>query len=124
MTNLPPPSRPSSGRLPAPAADALLLRGLAAWREDVARPAADDLAVRVLAAARRGDADDLRFRRVARVYSAAAAVLLVVGVGGSVLAVRPPAGASSRAPRIDDLETSRLARELAITLDGQRVGDR
>ncbi len=76
----------------------------------------------MLAGVRQGDADERRFERVARVYAAAAAVLLVVGVGGS-LAVRRTVRESARvAPRLDDLEASRLAQELAVTLDDQHVG--
>lgn len=102
--------------------DALLARVVSAWRDDVARPAADGLSARVLAAARRGGDDDVRFRRVARVYAAAAVALLAVGVGGTLVLrrVAPPRSA----PRLDDLESERLARELAVTIDAQRVGGR
>jgi hypothetical protein len=111
--------------------DALLARGLDLVRADLEEAAASrlpaprlpgqGLAERVLAAARAGDADAVRFARLARVYAAAAAVLLVVGVGGSVM-VRRPALSQRAAPRLDDLEVSRLAREAAVTLDDQHVG--
>ena len=104
--------------------DALLARGLEAFRDDCARAPADGLASRVLAQVRRGDAESARFARVARAYSVAAAVLLVVGVGGSVITRRAAHGASHSAPRIDDLEANRLARELAVTLDDHPVGGR
>ena len=112
---------PASPKIPLDD-DALLARALDAFRADAARLPADGLAARVLAGVRRGDADERRFERVARVYAAAAAVLLVVGVGGS-LAVRRSVPASARvAPRLDDLEAARLAQELAVTIDDQRVG--
>ena len=102
--------------------DALLARALDAFRADATRLPADGLAARVLAGVRRGDADARRFERVARVYAAAAAVLLVVGVAGSVAVRRSPRESARVAPRLDDLEAARLAQELAVTLDDQHVG--
>jgi len=121
MTHLPDSPSSADARRIALDPTALLERGLDVWRADAAHSAAPGLAERVLAAARAGDADAARFARLARVYAAAAAVLLVVGVGGSVM-VRRPSVAPRSAPRIDDLEVSRLAREAAVTLDDQRVG--
>lgn len=120
MTN-PPPRR----RLPLDD-DALLARGLEVFRADAGRAPAEDLAARVLAAARAGDPDQLRFRRLARTYAVAASALLVVGVGGTAMNQREARGemraVSKLPPTIDDLEASRLARELEVTIDGQRVG--
>ena len=121
---------PVSSRDQGPAAklplddDALLACGLEAFRDDCARAPAQGLAARVLAQVRRGDAESARFVRVARAYSVAAAVLLVVGVGGSVITHRSTRGASQPAPRVEDLEANRLARELADTLDDHPVGGR
>jgi hypothetical protein len=103
--------------------DALLARALEAFRDDCARAPAADLAARVFAGVRRGDDESARFLRLARAYSAAAAVLLVVGVTGSVL-TRPSGHVARSAPRIADVEANRLARELAVTIDDQRVGGR
>ena len=119
MTPLPP-----SRKLPLDD-DALLARGLEVFRADAVCVPAPDLAARVLARARAGDVDAQRFERVARVYAAAAAVLLVAGVGGSVIVHHPAPSSTTTAqaaPRIDDIEASRLAREQAVTLDDQRVG--
>ena len=118
MTNLPPPPT-----LPLDD-DARLARGLEAFRDDCARAPAAGLAARVLANVRRGDDESARFLRLARAYSAAAAVLLVVGVTGSVLTRASAHAASRPVPRLDDLEANRLARELAVTIDDQRVGGR
>ncbi len=123
--DLPSPDRASSRKLPLDD-DALLARGLDAFRDDCARSPAPGLAVRVLGDVRRGDAESARFVRVARAYAVAAAVLLVVGVGGSVITRRGAHGGSRSAlgpiPGIADLEENRLARELAVTLDDHPVG--
>jgi hypothetical protein len=95
---------------------------LAILRRDLgtARPA-PGLADRVLAAARRGDAETLRFRRYARAYGAAAALLLALGTAGAVALRRPPPD-----PRgtLADLEATRMALEQAVSVADLAVGGR
>lgn len=104
--------------------DARLDAALAAFRRDChaeGRSAtADDLADRVMAALAAGDPETVRFRRAARGYAAAAAVLLAFGVAGTVH-VRTSAAGPRVAPRVDDLVEARLAREQSATLSDQPV---
>lgn len=97
---------------------------LALLRRDLAtvRPA-PGLADRVLVAARRGDEEARRFRRFARVYAAAAALLLVLGTAGAL-------SVSARRPEPDprgtlaDLEATRMALEQADSVADLAVGGR
>jgi hypothetical protein len=95
---------------------------LAVLRRDLAtvRPA-PGLSDRVLAAARHGDAEAQRFRRYARAYGAAAALLLALGTAGAVAIRRPepdPRGT------LADLEATRLAVEQAVSVADLAVGGR
>lgn len=104
----------------APDDDARLDAALAAFRRDCRRTPADDLADRVMATVTAGDPEAVRFRRAARGYAAAAAILLAFGVGGSIF-VRTGSAAPRVAPRVDDLVEARLAREQSASLFDQPV---
>ena len=114
---------------PALAAEVARLKAaMDAFRDDAGAAPPQALAERVLASAVRGEQESERFRALARRYSAAAAVLLAVGVGGSVW-VAPAAPAPSSAGRtgaasLADLEESQMARELYVALDEQPIGGR
>lgn len=113
------PARPSSD-----ASDRGLDAALDAFRRDCHRDAraasADALAARVMASLAAGDPETVRFRRAARGYAAAAALLLACGVAGSVH-VRTSSAAPRVAPRVEDLTEARLARELSAALSDQPV---
>lgn len=76
------------------------------WRDDVTRgaPADDDLAERVLASIEAGRPASGSAPTVARWYAAAAAALIAVGIGGTVIAreARTPAPVS-RTADLDEL---------------------
>lgn len=79
------------------------------WRDDTARAAAridvtGDLAERVVAAAERGRPPTLA-PAGARIYAAAAVLLIAVGIAGTLLA-RRPASAADHAVRFVDLENA------------------
>ena len=81
------------------------------WREDTARAAAridvtGDLADRVVAAAERGRPLALA-PAGARIYAAAAVLLIAVGIAGTLLA-RQPADATGHAVRFVDLEEATI----------------
>ena len=113
---------------PALAEEVARLRSaMDAFRDDASAAAPEALAERVLASAARGEQESEQFRGLARRYAAAAAVLLAVGVGGSVWVA--PAASSASAQRagtasLVDLEESQMARELYVALDEQPVGGR
>ena len=90
--------------------DLRLDAALDAWRRDVStatpRPA---LAERVLAAVARGDDEDARFRRLARTYAAAAAVVAALGVGGTFWLRRAAPDAPVAAPSVADVENARFS---------------
>lgn len=104
----------------SPDDDTRLDAALAAFRRDCRRAPADDLADRVMASVAAGDPEAVRFHRTARGYAAAAALLLVFGVAGSVH-LRSSAASPRIAPRVDDLVEARLAREQSATLSDQPV---
>jgi anti-sigma factor RsiW len=92
----------------------------------VATLADGDMVERVLAAVAAGEpgpTDEERFRRVARRWSAAAAVLVAVGVGGSVAVDRiaPPAEAGDSAALTSFVEINRFSLEVDLALDQRQV---
>ena len=102
-----------------------------AFREDVPTTVPHGLAERVLASAARGDDESERFRALARRYAAAAAVLLAVGVGGSVWVAgaegfdgaRDPSGSPSQ-PTLSDLVDGHMKSEQYVALDALSVRGR
>jgi hypothetical protein len=111
---------------PPDVADRALDAALAAFRDDCrsARPSAR-LAESVLAAVARGDDETSRFHRIARTYAAAAAVLALVGVAGSVLAHRDVKPATARMDStLDDLADARLSNEVLVSVADLSVGGR
>lgn len=111
---------------PDPVGIADLEKALSAFRDDVRRapPPRSDLAERVLAAVAHGEDEILRFRRLARAYTAAAAVLVAVGVGGTLLVQGNRPQGSPLASSVADLEASRLSLEKNVTLTDLAVGGR
>ncbi len=93
---------------PHAARDDVLPEAFDLWREDTARAAAQidvagDLADRVVAAARAGRPPRL-VPAGARLYAAAAVLLMAVGITGTILARDTAASASAGAPRWADLD--------------------
>jgi hypothetical protein len=108
---------------PEPPDDEVLVdRALADLRRDLASVRAEPgLVDRVVARTRGGDLESVRFRRYARAYAAAAAVLLAAGVGGAY-ALRP-AAADPRAA-LTDLETTQINLVRAASVADLAVGGR
>jgi hypothetical protein len=110
--------------LPSPPDDALVDRALSDFRRDLASVRAHPgLVDRVMARARGGDDETDRFRRFARAYAAAAAVLLAAGAAGAYAMRRPPADSGSLA-NLADLEASRIDVERAVSVADLAVGGR
>ena len=111
---------------PALAAEVDRLRAaMDVFREDAAAAAPDRLGERVLAAVARGDDESDRFHALARRYAAAAAVLLAVGVGGTVWTHGTiPAAGTAAPPTIAELEESHMDGERYLDLDSQPVEGR
>ena len=82
---------------PRDPSDEALARFMDAWRDDVSTVPPRGLAEHVLAAVSGRQDEAERFQGLARRYAAAAAVLLAVGVGGSVTlaGTASPAGSPS-----------------------------